>query len=126
MSRITRHLEALQWFGLFGGALAWVGQFVVGYGVGQGTCSPGGRDWGIGATVWEIALLTAAAVVTLLALAASVLVIRETRETEYDGTPPDGRRRFFAIAAAMGNVLFLAIILNTGIVSLSHFPCRQS
>jgi hypothetical protein len=123
---MTRRLEPLQWFALFGGAIAWTAQLVLGYGIGQAACSPAGRGWGIGGGVWQAALLAAAAAVTLLALLASAFVIRQTRETDYDGTPPDGRRRFFAIASAMANVLFLAIILNTGIVALHHFPCRQS
>jgi hypothetical protein len=123
---MSRRLEALQWFGLFGGALAWTGQLVVGFGVGQAACSAAGSSWGIGGTTWQIALTAAAGLVALLAMIASVVVIRATRDSAYDGTPPSGRRRFFALAAAAGNVLFLAIILNTGIVSLYHFPCRQS
>ncbi len=123
---MSRRLEALQWFGLFGGALAWAVQFVVGYGIGQAACSAGSRRWGIDGTAWQIALLAAAATVTVLAGAASLAVLRGTRDTEYDGTPPGGRRRFFAYAAVAANVLFLGIILNTGLVALHHFPCHQS
>ena len=123
---MSRRLEPLQWFALLGGALAWTGQLVLGFGVGQAACSPAGARWGIGGTGWEIGLTAAAGSVTLLAALASLAVIRGTSETGYDGVPPAGRRRFFALAALAANGLFLAIILNTGIVSLSHFPCRQS
>ena len=123
---MTRRLEALQWFALFGGALAWPVQFVMGFGVGQAACSAGSRHWGIDGKAWQVALMTGAGVVTLLALVSALLVLRATRDTEYDGTPPDGRRRFFAYAGVAANVLFLGIIVNTGLVALYHFPCHQS
>jgi hypothetical protein len=123
---MTRRLEMLQWFGLFGGAFAWTVQFVTGYGVGQAACSAGSSRWGIGGKTWEIALMAGAGAVALLALVSAVLVLRATRDTDHEGTPPDGRRHFFAYAAVAANVLFLAIILNTGLVALHHFPCRQS
>jgi hypothetical protein len=123
---MTRRLETLQWFALFGGALAWTVQFVMGFGVGQAACSAGSRHWGIDGKAWQIALMAGAGIVALLALASALLVLRATRDTEYDGTPPGGRRRFFAYAGVAANVLFLAIIVNTGLVSLYHFPCHQS
>jgi hypothetical protein len=123
---MTRRVEALQWFGLLGGALAWTVQFVVGYGVGQAQCSAGSARWGIDGKAWQVSLMAAAGVVALLALASALLVLRATRDTEYDGTPPGGRRRFFGHAGVAANVVFLAIIVNTGLVSLHHFPCHQS
>ena len=123
---MTRRLEALQWFGLFGGALAWAGQFVVGFGTAQADCAPAGRLFGIDPKAWQIGAFVAAALVALAAEGASILVVRSTRETGYDGTPPSGRWRFFALASAAANVLFLAIILATGLGSLAQFPCRQS
>ena len=99
---------------------------MLGFGIGQAVCSAGSRHWGIGGTAWQIALMAAAGAVTVLAVLASLAVVRGTRDTEYDGTPPGGRWRFFALAGATANVLFLAIILNTGLMALHHFPCRQS
>jgi hypothetical protein len=123
---VTRRLEALQWFSLLGGALAWAGQLVVGYGIGEALCSPGGNRLGIGGTVWEASLTAAAGLVALLALAAALAVVAATQETDHDGAPPDGRRRFFALAAVAGNVLFLVLVLSTGLVSLYQLPCLQS
>jgi hypothetical protein len=123
---MSRRLEALQWFGLFGGALAWTAQFVVGFGIAQAECSQGGSRFGIDPKTWEAAAFAAAAFVVVLAEVAAIAVVRATRNSEYDGPPPTGRRRFFALASTAANVLFLAIVLETGLGSLHHFPCGQS
>ena len=123
---MSRRIEALQWFGLLGGALAWTVQFVMGFGVGEASCAAGSARWGINGKAWQIGLMAGAGVVALTALASALLVLRATRDTEYDGTPPGGRRRFFGHAGALADVLFLAIIVNTGLVALHHFPCVQS
>jgi hypothetical protein len=123
---MTRRLEALQWFGLFGGALAWTAQLVLGYGLAQSACSPGGSRLGVGTTVPQLALTAAAALVVVLAGLAALTVALATRGSAYDGASPDGRRRFFALASLAANVLFLAIVLNTGLLAVHHFPCRQS
>jgi hypothetical protein len=123
---MTRRLEPLQWFALFGGAVAWTVQLVAGFGLGQVECSAAGMRWGFAAGGWQAGLTIAAALVAVLAGLVALLVVRETRETSYDGTPPAGRRRFFALASVAANALFLALILNTGVISLFHFPCHQS
>jgi hypothetical protein len=123
---MTRRLEALQWFGLFGGAAAWTAQFVLGYGLAQEACSPGGSRLGVGTTVPQLALTVGATVIVVLAALAALAVVVITGGTHYDGPPPDGRRRFFALGALAANLLFLAIVLNTGLQSVHHFPCRQS
>jgi hypothetical protein len=123
---VTRRIEALQWFGLFGGAIAWTVQFVMGFGVGEASCAAGSARWGINGKAWQIGLMAGAGVVALAALASALVVLRATRDTAYDGTPPGGRRRFFGHAGVLADVLFLAIIVNTGLVALHHFPCHQS
>ena len=123
---MTRRQEALHWFGLFGGALAWTVQLVLGFGFAQAACSPGGSRLGTGTTVPQLALTAAAGLVAVLAALAALAVALATRGDDYDGPPPTGRRRFFALAAVAANVLFLAIILNTGLLSVYQFPCRQS
>ena len=66
------------------------------------------------------------AAVTLVAEAAALTVFLATRDVEEDDPPPLGRRHFFASAAALGNVLFLMIILLSGIGVIVHTPCHQA
>ena len=121
---MTRRLEALQWFALFGGAFAWTAQFVLGFGFAQSACSPAPSR--VGTTAPQLALTVGAAVVIVLAALAALAVAAATSGVGHDGAPPDGRRRFFALGALAANVLFLAIVLNTGLLATHHFTCRQS
>jgi hypothetical protein len=121
-----RRLEILQWLGLLAGALAWAAQHVVGYGVTEAQCSPGGMHFGISNDRWQVSLMAAAAVVILGAEAAAVAVVRATRPTSYEGGPPPGRIRFFAIAAMVANAIFLMIVLLNGVASILSVECRGS
>jgi hypothetical protein len=118
--------ELLQWFGLLGAPLAWTVQLVLGYGVTEARCSLANTRWGVSLDTWELALMAGAAAVVLLAEAAAVFVYHSTRGVEYSGSPPLGRRHFFATASSLGNVLFLAAILMSGLAAVHHVPCRQS
>jgi hypothetical protein len=118
--------EILQWFGLFAAALIWTAQLVIGFGLTVARCGAGGMRWGIGLHTWEIVLMVIGVVVTLAAEAAALTVFVATREIEEDDPPPLGRRHFFASAAALGNVLFLMIILLSGIGVIVHSPCHQA
>jgi hypothetical protein len=126
--RLTRSArpEFLQWFGLLAAALAWTGQLVLGFGVTDAACSAGSARWGIDVHTWEIVLLAAGAGAALLAEAAALVLFLETRGTGEDDPPPKGRRHFFASAALVGNALFLAVILLSGLATLAHSPCTQS
>jgi hypothetical protein len=118
--------ELLQWYGLFGAALAWAAQHVISYGSGYAHCVNASRHWGIDITTWTIVVAAIGLVFALAAEAAAVAVLLETRGVDYDGPAPVGRRHFFALAAALGNVLFIvAIILNT-VGALSFTDCRQA
>jgi hypothetical protein len=117
--------ELLQWYGLFGAALAWAAQHVVTFGVGYAHCTAASRHWGIDVRTWTIVVAAVGLLFALLAEAAALTVLRETRGVDYDGSPPLGRRHFFAFAAAFGNVLFIAgIVLNT-VGALAFTDCRQ-
>jgi hypothetical protein len=118
--------EALQWFGLFGAALIWTAQLVIGFGLTVARCGAAGSRWGIDLHTWEILLMAIGIVVTLSAEGAALSVFLSTRELEHDDPPPHGRRHFFASAAALGNVLFLVIILLSGIGVIVHPPCHQA
>jgi hypothetical protein len=130
-----RQLSVVQWIGVVVAPLAWTGQHVVGYGVGQARCEVG-VDWGIGFDTWQLAIMAAAAVLILVSEAAAVTVFLATRETNYgDGPPGEGRwggavpysrLHFFAAAAMVANVLFLTLILLSGLGSVFSTLCAQS
>ena len=52
--------------------------------------------------------------------AAAVTVLLRTRGASYEATAPLGRIRFFAIAAVLANLLFLMIVLLSGIASIAE------
>jgi len=131
-----RQLGVVQWIGVVVAPLAWTGQHVVGYGVGQARCSVGGMRWGIGFDTWQLAILAAAGLLVVISEAAAVTAFLATRETNYgDGPPGDGRwggavpysrLHFFATAAMVANVLFLTVILLDGLGSVFSTLCAQS
>jgi hypothetical protein len=131
-----RRLGIVQWIGVVVAPLAWTGQHVVGYGVGQARCSVAGMRWGIGFDTWQLAILAAAGLLVVISEAAAVTVFLATRETNYgDGPPGEGRwggavpysrLHFFATAAMVANVLFLAVIFLDGLGSVFDSLCAQS
>ena len=137
VGRLTlRQLSVVQWIGVVVAPLAWTGQHVVGYGVGQARCSVGGVSWGIGFDAWQLALLAAAGLLILVSETAAVLVFVATRDANYgDGPPEQGRwggavpytrLHFFATTAMVANVLFLAIVLLDGLGAVFDTLCAQS
>jgi hypothetical protein len=118
--------ELVQWYGLFGAALAWAAQLIVGWGVAYADCTAASRHWGLDVVTWEIVLMVVGVMFAGLAEAAAISVLLATRQLEYDGAPPLGRRHFFAYAAALGNVLFIMAILLNGIGALANTTCRPA
>jgi hypothetical protein len=131
-----RQLSVVQWIGVVVAPLAWTGQHVVGYGVGQARCSVGGLNWGIGFDTWQLAILAAAVLLVLISEAAAVAVFLATREANYgDGPPEEGRwggavpytrLHFFATAAMVANVLFFVVVFLDGFASVFDSLCVQS
>jgi hypothetical protein len=131
-----RGLSALQWVGVLAPGLAWFAQHIVGFGVGQAECSSGGLHWGIDNAVWQLSILAAAALVCVAGEVAAVLVFQRTRGTNFGdgpaedgrwhGQPPYSRLHFFATAALVANVLFLAVILLDGLGAAIEPLCRQA
>jgi hypothetical protein len=117
-----RRLGLLQWIGVAVAPLAWALQHVVGYGIAQARCSIGGEHWGIANTTWELALLASAAALVLVSEAAAVVVFRATRGLDAE----QSRLHFFATAAMVANVLFLAILLLDGFASALEKACVGS
>ena len=124
MSRLRP--ELLQWYGLFGAALAWTAQHVVTFGVSYASCTAASRHWGLDVVTWTIVLAAIGLTFALLAELAAVSVLRQTRGLDYDADPPAGRRHFFAYAAALGNVLFIVAIVLNAVGVLSSSICRPA
>jgi hypothetical protein len=118
-------LELFQWYGLFGAALVWATQHVLAYGLTEARCGSGGHYF-LPFDTLEIVFMVVAVILVLLAEAAAIVVFLRTRSLEHDDPPPDGRHHFFAAGAMAGNVLFLMIILMTGIGIVANSPCHQS
>ena len=124
MRALRQNTEALQWIGLFAAPLAWATQLVLGYGATLAHCDSSGTGFGLSIVTWET-IVTAGAV--LLSLCGRSSCCRSPcRNSRRDGLP-DERRRFFAEAAVLANVLFLLAILLSGITAATEAPmCRQS
>ncbi len=129
----TRTLSILQWFGVLGGALAWTAQHVVGYGIGEAKCVAGGMGWGISYDTWQLAALGAAGLIVVLAeVCAAVVFLRTRGANDGDGPLEDvgevriDRLHFFATAALVANVLFLAIPLMSSLAGVTAVICAQS
>ena len=118
--------EFLQWFGLFGAALTWTVQLVVGFGVTIARCGPANAVLGVDVKAWELALMGTGIALALLAEAAALNILWQTRNVDYGDPPPEGRRHFLALAASIGNVLFLVVIVLSGTGAVFHQPCTQS
>ena len=117
-----RRLEILQWYGLFGGALAWTTQHVVGYFASHAGCTHSGLH----PAIWQIALGLGAGTAVLAAEAAAFAVYRATSDAGSDAAGPLGRLHFFATAALLGNALFLMIVILDAVGSVAELPCRGS
>lgn len=105
----------MTWFGLLAAGLAWAAQLVIGFGVTEVACGPSQPVLGVDVDAWQISLMATAGVITILAEAAALSVLLETRGLDHEDPPPWGRRRFFVEAAVLGNALFFVAILLSGL-----------
>jgi hypothetical protein len=117
--------EFLQWFGFGGAALAWAAQHVIGLGTTIARCGAGGVRFGIDLHTWELATFATALAFVVAAESAAIVTVTRTWGVAYDGPPPEGRRHFFALAALIGNLLFLVVILLSGLSVITFDACRQ-
>jgi hypothetical protein len=124
--RLNLSAEFLQWFGLFGAALTWTVQLVVGFGVTVARCGPANAVLGVDVKAWEVALMAAGIALVLLAESAALMLLWQTRNVDHSSPPPAGRRHFFVLAAALGNLLFLVIIVLSGTAAIVHEPCQPA
>jgi hypothetical protein len=121
-----RRLEVLQWFGLLVAAPTWFAQLILGWGLAEAQCGPGGQHWNISNELWQSLLMVWGLGICLVAESAAVTVFRATSSAEEDTAPPEGRMHFFSTAALAANLIFAMIILLTGVASIVHSGCTQS
>lgn len=114
----------MQWYGLLGAALTWAVQLVLGFGVTVARCGAANAVLGVDVKAWELALMTAGIVLALSAEGAALTILWQTRDVDHNDPPPDGRRHFFVVAAALGNILFLVMIVLSGVGAIVHEPCQ--
>jgi hypothetical protein len=124
---VTRtRLEALQWFALFAGPLAFAGQHVAEVFGSMADCNPAGSRWGVPQHPVQVGLTVAAALVVLAAEGAAYLAFRATADVDQEGAPPLGRIRFLSTAALVIGPLFLALVLLSGLGAAAHPNCHQA
>jgi hypothetical protein len=121
-----RRLAFLQWFGFLAGGTIWFAAFLAGIGTSVAVCNPASSRWGIPHDTVQTALLAFGGAVVLAAEAAAVAVFRATRNVTEQDPPPQGRLHFFAIGAVVGNLVFLVIILLSGIATIVDRACHQA
>lgn len=124
--RTDRRVRALLWLGLAGPPVAWVVQFILGYGVTEAACREAGTVLSPNVDAWTIAATAAAALVAVVGWIAAIAAFRATREAEEDGPPPGGRIYFMSILALTTTPLFLFIIVMSGVGALVLEKCHQS
>lgn len=116
--------DLLVWFGVLGGAFAWLTQFVAAHAFGIARCDSPDARFQLPVHGWSIALAAAGALVAVLAQVVSFRIWRVTRNV--GSKPPGGRVHFLATIGLAVNPLALAIIVMSG-VGVSLLPlCQQS
>ncbi len=125
----------LLWFGVLGGAVAWVIQFAANLYFTFAQCNQPAPRWSLPVHGWQIGLSLLALVIGLAATAVSVQIFRSTyeiddvdaQERRGDGyAPPLGRVHFLSLVGLTVNFLALAIIVMTGIGAPLLPVCQQS
>jgi hypothetical protein len=120
----VRRMNALVWFGVVGGAVAWATQFVLGMQLGLARCDSPNARFQIPIDAWAIALAASASVIVLLAELAAIAVFRATR----NGGASVARERihFLATLGLTVNPLVLAITVMGGVGVPVLSLCHQS
>lgn len=112
------------WFAVLGAPGAYVVQLGLGYWLTQAACSPTGGQWGISLSAWAIVITALAALVAVGAGLTSVWLYR--RHGDRHDPPPPGRVAFLAAVGMTVSVLFLVLILMTGVGVVTFRVCNQS
>ena len=131
-----RPSTALLWFGLAGGAGAFVVEFVAGLAFSFAQCNqPAVGRSHLPVRDWQVALAGAGALVALASTAVAGLIFLRTFRTEDvfaqerrgDGfQPPLGRIHFLSLVALTVNFLILAVIVMDAVGTGLHSFCQQT
>jgi hypothetical protein len=119
-------ISPVMWFAVLGAPAAWAAEFWIGYWATQTDCSVPGREWDVGLNAWGIALMAAAFAVAASAGLTALGLFRGTRDSDEDDPPPDGRVHFLSIVGMTVTVLFIFIIVMTGLGIVILPNCHQS
>lgn len=131
----TRPSTALLWFGVLGGAVAWMVEFAVGLQFTFAECNSPDARWRLPVRPWQSALAGAGALVGLAAIAVCWRIYRGTsqigdvadHERRGEGVaPPLGRVNFLATVGLLVNFLAVAIMVMTAIGAPLLRVCQQS
>jgi hypothetical protein len=131
----SRRFNAVLWFGILGGPLAWAAEFVASYGFALAQCNPPVQRWQLPVHGWQIALAAAGLVTGVAATLVSLRVFLRTFRTDDvlrdelggEGHPPPlGRVHFLSIVGLTVNFLALTIVVICGIGAPILTVCRQS
>ena len=129
-----RPSNLLVWFGVGGGAVAFVVQFVAGLAFSFAQCNNGSR-WHVPVRAWQVGLSAGAVIVALASTAVAATIFRRTyrigdlfgEERRGDGsTPPLGRIHFLSIVGLTVNFLVLFIIVMDAVGTGVHGLCMQT
>lgn len=112
------------WFAVLGAPGAYAVQLGLGYWLAEAACSPTGDQWGIPLATWAIVVTALAAAVAIAAGLTSVWLYR--RHGDRHEPPPPGRVAFLAAVGMTLSVLFLVLILMTGVGVVTFRVCNQS
>jgi hypothetical protein len=116
----------VMWFAVLGAPFAWGVEFAVGYWVTQSDCSVPGQRWGINVDALGIVLMAVAFAIATSAGLTALAMFRGTADVDKDDAPPPGRVHFLAIVGMTVTVLFLLIIVMTGLGVVILPDCAQS
>jgi hypothetical protein len=127
--------NAVLWFGVLGGAIAWTIQFLTNLFFTFAECDQPVQRWALPVHSWEIGLSALAVAVGAASTGVSLMIYVRTarvddvpaKERAGEGTqPPLGRINFLAMIGLVVNFLALAIIVMTGVGAPLLPICQQS
>ena len=118
-------VSPIVWFAVLGAPGAYAVQLGLGYWLAQAQCSPTGDRWGIPLDTWAIVVTAIAAAIAIADGLTSVWLYRHSGGDRHE-PPPDGRNAFLASVGMTVSVLFLVLIVMTGVGVVTFHICNQS